>query len=50
MYCQDVLSTMKSNDTLTYIVIDDCHCIDMWGFDFRPAYANLNWYTFESKM
>ena len=37
----DVLSKMKSNGTLTYIVIDECHCIDMWGFDFRPAYANL---------
>ena len=32
---------MKSNGTLTYIVIDECHCIDMWGFDFRPAYGNL---------
>ena len=30
----DVLSKMKSNGTLTYIVIDECHCIDMWGFDF----------------
>jgi ATP-dependent DNA helicase RecQ len=37
----DVLSKMKSNGTLTYIVIDECHCIDMWGFDFRPAYGNL---------
>ena len=37
----DVLSKMKSNGTLTYIVIDECHCIDMWGVDFRPVYANL---------
>lgn len=37
----DVLSKMKSNGTLTYIVIDECHCIDIWGSDFRPAYANL---------
>ena len=36
-----VFSKMKSNETITYIVIDECHCIDMWGFDFRPAYANL---------
>lgn len=37
----EILSKMKSKNTLKYIVIDECHCIDMWGFDFRPAYANL---------
>ncbi len=36
---------MKSNETITYIVIDECHYIDMWGFDFRPAYANLHLLT-----
>jgi superfamily II DNA helicase RecQ len=35
----DVFSKMKSNETITYIVIDECHCIDMWGFDFRAAYV-----------
>lgn len=38
----DVFFEMKSNGTITYIVIDECHCIDMLGFDFRPAYANLH--------
>ena len=34
-------STMESKNTLSHIVIDECHCIDIWGFDSRPAYANL---------
>ena len=41
----DVFSKMKYNETITYIVIDECHCIDMWSFDFRPAYANLHLLT-----
>lgn len=38
---QEIFSKMESKNTLSHIVIDECHCIDMWGFDFRPAYANL---------
>ena len=37
----DVFKKMKSKGTIKYITIDECHCIDLWGFDFRPAYANL---------
>lgn len=37
----DIFTKMESKSTLKYIVIDESHCIDMWGFDFRPAYANL---------
>ena len=44
-YMLDLFSKMKCNGTISYIVIDECHCIDMWGFDFRPAYANLSCLT-----
>ncbi len=37
----DVFKKMKAKGTLSYIALDECHCIDLWGFDFRPAYANL---------
>lgn len=38
----EIFAKMKSKGTIKYIVVDECHCIDMWGFDFRPAYANLS--------
>ena len=44
-YMLDVFLKMKCNGTISYIVIDECHCTDMWGFDFRPAYANLSCLT-----
>ena len=38
---QKILREMKQKGNLSFIVIDECHCVDMWGFDFRPAYAEL---------
>jgi ATP-dependent DNA helicase RecQ len=30
-----------SQMTLSFVAIDEAHCISQWGFDFRPAYRNI---------
>ncbi|MDR2810714.1 MAG: RecQ family ATP-dependent DNA helicase [Tannerellaceae bacterium] len=26
---------------VSFLVIDECHCISQWGYDFRPAYLSI---------
>jgi superfamily II DNA helicase RecQ len=38
---KDLIETMYVNHTLAQFVVDEAHCIDQWGFNFRPAYSSL---------
>ncbi|CAB4007636.1 ATP-dependent DNA helicase [Paramuricea clavata] len=37
----DLLSKLSSENLINFFVIDEAHCIDTWGFHFRPCYAEL---------
>ena len=38
---QEFLHTLKENNLIDLIAIDEAHCISEWGHDFRPDYRKM---------
>ena len=39
---RDTIQQLSNDNLLSYIVIDEVHCLSEWGHDFRPPYLALS--------
>ena len=37
----DLISKLSADNLINFFVIDKAHCVDTWGFHFRPSYSEL---------